>query len=624
MRKLLSLGLVALVGSSCATVKPQIKPVSVPKETLNVQSGKTAQEVIKATPLVLKADDLGIPPDEFLTVSFSGGSLRDFCEYLNGNGYTCKADKEVENRRVLPIYGRYSLKELLKKVGEETDSYGSWENGVIRFRLTKTVVYQIPLLSREYKRLLFKTSDEDFLSEVKEDIFGELQREISELLKSYSLSIENTERTSYKEEISRLKEVQKKDKENSKKGSSSLKEKEDSHQKSSSVGKSSTESKNSNKETEKEKQIKVGNKKGLRRKGEKSFQGISPYSKDYQAQKFKQEYAGAKNKSYEFSSLSKENENRKTASEKLIAKLVENSLKNGINYLSTTEGQVLVKKTLEEKKPLAVSSQTGLVVAVVNREQEKLLDAYFNQLKKQLESMVAMKIYIIELSSKDAKRLTTTLNLLKRAYRHQFTADVGVDSAQIEFTNLSTDYLSGIAHGIDASFIVGYLKDKLNAKVVSSTELLSLSREMARLKNAVGYPYLEPKNVSVGGTNPTLSYSIKYVYDGFDLKMIPTVLGDRIFLQVGFEQTQYLGDKIIQAGQLGNIQVPIKAPKTVNTSFMCRSGDVVFVGGLKKYEKRKENASNLGVPTNNINEEKYKEVLILIEPRLIKFTTRIR
>jgi len=623
VRKLTGLAVAVLV-SSCATVKPEIKTVEVPSETVNVRSQEVAEEMVKSQPLLLKADDLGAVPDRSLVVSFSGGTLRDFCNYLTQNGYPCRADREIESRRILPIYGKVSLKKLLERVGEDTDTYGSWEDGVIRFRLTKTVVYQIPLLSGGSKEVLFKTSNDNLLSGIKDSVFKEIEEKLSKLLSFYSLSATDRERISYREEVSKNKEEEKKKQKGSSKEAENKVEREKNTISQTSESSSLSRSSSTKKKAEEEKQVKIGDKKGLSRKEEKKSSAVFPYSKTYRGKKEEQSVATARNGSNSTNSLDSRKDSRVDAYKKQIAELLSNSLKKGIKYLSTTEGEALVERVLKQNTPLAVSKTRGIVVAVVNRQQEKLLDAYFNQLKKQLESMVAIRVYVVELSSKDARKLSATLNLLKRAYRHQFTADVGVDSAQIEFTNLSTDYLSGIAHGIDASFIVGYLKDKLNAKVVSSVELLSLSRELARLKNAVGYPYLEPQSISVGGTNPTLSYSIKYVYDGFELKMIPTVVSDKVFLEVGFEQSQYLGDKIIQAGNLGTIQVPIQAPKVVNTSFVCRSGDVVFVGGLKKYVRKKVSSSNLGLPTSDENLKDYKEVVVLIEPKIVRFISQIK
>ena len=191
----------------------------------------------------------------------------------------------------------------------------------------------------------------------------------------------------------------------------------------------------------------------------------------------------------------------------------------------------------------------------------------------------------------------------------------------IAFTSLSQNFLEGIAKGFNVSAIASYLTQKGKGKILSSPRILTLPNHISKISATVRIPYIEPQTISIGGTNPQQTYQIKGVDDGITMKMLPALVGDdSVLLAISVKTNRYLGDKQIQAGQLGIIELPIQSPRILQTSLRVRAGDVFVLGGVKQRTvKRQDNRLYKMFPNTDRYEKSDNTLLILGKVRLLKF-----
>jgi len=619
MRRLLSLALLGLMTASCVKVgEVKVSPVKVPKTTVNV--GEKNVEVIKA-PLLVKKDnlnhDLGEEGERKLVVSFSG-NLKDFCSYLEKRGVFCVVDNRVAFRE-FRVDGEYSLEGLLSLVARLTNSYWSKEGNIIRFRNDKVVVYELPFLTRGMLEKLYNISDKDSL-QFKNSIYKEIEQGLKKIL-SYKV-VKATLQESYEESdtYTQKRETTSEDTNKVKRlnlhsfDRSKTKSTERTASKESTERESTTSSYlNSSLEGEK---VEKGRKRG---KIPLTVVPLKTAKRENSTQK-----EGGKDKTVSTLSKGTTSNGKAIKDSRKLEKERERVIKGVNSYKG--EGKEESKTTLKVetvfngKEKFSVIKDLGLVVVRVDRDTEPLVDELMNSLVKDtLSNLVVFSVYIVELDWGKSKELTASLSLLKRAYRKEFNLGMQNDAVNVSFTSLSQDYLQGIATGVSLSWFMNYVTKKVKGKIISSSTLLALPKTMARIKSAIGIPYLEPQSVSVGGTNPTLSYSIKYLDDGMELRLVPTVIGDNLFVTLTAYLNQYLGDKTIQAGELGTFTLPIQSPKEITTTFRCRAGDVIFIGGLRKFVDTRVDRRNFLLSSGVRREKSLKELFVVVSPKLIKF-----
>jgi hypothetical protein len=627
-RKIATALLIPFTVTGCAGIqpKPKIKPVVPPKP--NVNAGSKPVEVINSK-LVVKSDSLnhslnGIDRKE-LFVDWNGGTLKEFCTFLTRQGVFCEADDFLKFKKIGQIKGDFSLKTLLNAVASQVGGFWTNDGGVIKFVHEKFVVYTIPLLSKDASALLYGMSDGDdkVVSAFKDQVFKEIKDALDSLFAlSYS---KGTVKVSYdyKSEENSEKVASKEETGEKKKQKQALSEAE----KEKTASSDRSENSSSSSAVTQKSESKIGNKlEASRRVVRRGKGGISPAPQvqpvnesvnskvtSQAASKGKQEQADVQNKkksarkdSYAF---------QKTDA---LKKQIAEQVKKAGNL--TKEEKVELERVLDKGDRVAVLKSVGEIVARVNRQEEKMLDSVIREIvTNDLSNLVSLEVYVVEIDASKAKNISFSLESLRRAWRKEFTFNLENQQASLAFTSLSQNYVSGIASGVNLSAVVSYLVSKGNGEIVSSSTLLAVPRTLARIKSAVGIPYLEPQDVSVGGTSPTLSYKIKYINDGIELRIIPTVIGNSIFFSLGVYENQFLGDKTVQAGQLGTFTLPMQSPKEINTTVRCRPGDVIFIGGMKKYSFKVNKTTDFGVPESASREKNYKEVFILIKPKLIKF-----
>jgi len=169
---------------------------------------------------------------------------------------------------------------------------------------------------------------------------------------------------------------------------------------------------------------------------------------------------------------------------------------------------------------------------------------------------------------------------------------------------------------------VSFLTDDGESRILQEPKLLSLPNIPSRIKATVDYPYLEPQQISVGGTNPQLAYQIKYVSDGLDLAVVSNVVNDNIFLNIGMRINQYLGKENVNAGTLGSFDVPIQSPRILNSSFRLQAGDIVLLGGIKKLDFARSDGQNLLIPVRYKKHLIKRNIVIVASPKLVRFVEK--
>lgn len=608
MRKRLAGALLFLVGlSSCGTVqvKPVKNPIVVPqKKEIKPVTVMPGRVFIKRDYLVKE------PADVVLAVNFNGGTLKDFADYLSRKGITVYYDPILSARIVSPIRGKFSLKELLDRVAFESNCYWQAKGRLVEFDKDKIVTYQFPLFSTGYLEAVYGFDGNDnLLKAFKESFFKTLETNLKDVLEygvSGKVEVVQNEEWNEQNQVTTKKEKSLNssyEKENVKGNTAKSTVREES--KVSSKNSTNRENLNgSNYDTGK--RVRKGE--SLLRLNKKKSQEVT-------------------NRAETTTEHSKEGESVSSAGENTNSKIVKNRLKNRVSLGENTEKENVLR-TLRavygdsSKGKVFVVPSLGELIVRVTPSEEKRVDEMVRGISREvLGSMVSLKVYVVEMTRSSGKDYSLFVKALKRAYRHEATFEIGNNNqVNVNFTNLSTNYLSGIAHGIDITSVLNYIVSTGQGKLVSSSTLLTLPRIPARISSVVKIPFAVPTSISQGGTNPTLTYDVKSVDDGFKIRIVPTVLDDKtIVMGIGLMENRYLGDKEVRAGNVGTITLPVQSPRELGTVVRCNPGDVIFIGGIRKYAENLKDATNLGIPYEKKSDREYSELYILIEPRLIIF-----
>ena len=609
MRKALAGSLAAVfLTAGCSSVKtqPVVNPIKVPPP----KKVKNPIETVQGKAFIKRDFLVQTPADVTLSVAFKGGTLKDFADYLAQFGIVVDYDPILSARSVPPINGLMSLKELLDRVAFATNCYWEGKGRFVRFEKDKVVVYQFPIFSSDYLEALygFESDDDGLLKAFKDDFFGSLKDSLNRVLEynvGGKVSVE--QKLSYtSEDTEKLQKTHSysKDEEKEKVSGKSLERNENRSREGEKEVKSENETKRDNSYDSANEKRK--NKPVVALKNSKS-QNSRDSSTD--RDKKKEEYSRNVSEG--------ENSGRKVKKSRAVSreKLGENTEKEEVL-------KVLQAQYKEGEGRYAVLPAMGELVVRVTPLEESRVDQLVRELAQEvLGKMVSLKVYVVEMKKDRGVDYSLFVKMLKRAYRHEATFQLGDNNqVQIDFTNLSQNYLSGIAHGIDVTSLVNYIVSSSRAKVVSSSTLLAIPRMPARITSVVKIPFAVPTSISQGGVNPTLTYDIKTVDDGFRLRIVPSVLDDgTIVMGIGLMENRYLGDKTVQAGNVGTVTLPIQAPRKLSTVVRCRPGDVVFIGGIRKYQESLSSARNLGIPYQKNENRQYSELYILIQPKLILF-----
>jgi len=300
------------------------------------------------------------------------------------------------------------------------------------------------------------------------------------------------------------------------------------------------------------------------------------------------------------------------------------------NFTSAEERNTGEKKSRGElsfrvKTSVSVIPEMSTLIVRTSPEDEKLVRAFVDLTAKALFSkQLIVKVVMLEVDESFYKELSLGLDFLKRAYRHEFTGSLG-DNPSVSFTNLSQDYLSGIAHGLNLNLLINYIVRTGKGKIIRQTSFYSLPGFSAEMENSNNYPYLEPQVISLtaGGDVPSQSYQIKSVKDGFSIKISSSVVGEGkdsvIILSVDAKYSQFLGYQVVKAGTMGDFNLPLSSPREVKEIFRLSPGETTIIGGFIRYASKRGINRNLGIPRGDTVSSEKKRVLIFIKPRLVEY-----
>lgn len=188
--------------------------------------------------------------------------------------------------------------------------------------------------------------------------------------------------------------------------------------------------------------------------------------------------------------------------------------------------------------------------------------------------------------------------------------DGGVSSIK----NLARNYNSSQS----LNFMVSYLTGDSKGEVLTQPKIVALPNRLSRLKESVEIPYIMPGTLTAEEEN--VGYQIDSISSGLELGAISNVLPDgHIQISLGIKINQYLGDKTLNAGTLGTYNLPIQAPKVLNTTFRVKPGDIIVLGGSNKITSTADDFENLFIPTEFGEKLNRTKFIILALPRLTKF-----
>lgn len=619
MKKVLSVSLASLISVSCATTTPpKIKEPVVPKPTIDGNSGI---EVVKAK-LVVKKDSLNHKvTDVPLTLSYPvGTTLGQICRDLSiRTPYSVVAEDQIKYLSLKsPIFGHYSLKEILNKIASQLGVFWTNDHGTIRFVQEKVIVYTFPVLSSGVVSSLYNVEEKNGLN-IKDEFFKELEDAVKKVLSFEKSSGRVKTVVSYNSQQETVNSVQ------------NLKEKNNGLERDVNSTAVLHREKNNditvdkkNKDTEvRIKGNGVSLKSGEGAEKRERGKNLSPIVlKGDRTNKIEVKKESNNNTENLKASIKHHTEESRSSVKKQNAensrrKVEESNL--GRDVVEKTE-TVEINKILDGKEKVAVIPSAGELIVRVGREEEPMVDSIVKSMvRNTFDNLVLFKIYVLELNKVNKKDFDFSARFFKRAYRHEATVNLSQQSVSVSFTSLANNYLQGLAHGINVDSFINYITEVGEGKVINTSTLLSLPRTLSRIKSGIEYPYFEPETVSVGGTNPTLTYQVKYVTDGLEVRLLPTVIGNNIFVQFTAVFNQFLGYQDVQAGNMGTYKLPIQSPKVITSTVRCRPNDVIFVGGLQKYNSKNFSSSNLGVARNDQRDKEKRELFVIVQPKLIKF-----
>lgn len=628
-RALLSLSYVAILFSGCASKNASTPDIS---DLLDYKKIDKPIYEIPVKRLVEKIDvgenhDVGKYRTDF---EFKGGYLSD----IEKIGKIPVVVSDETAYAMLPEIDlrRKRLSEICDTIAEESRTYWTYENGVIRFFGEKMVIYKLPAITPTRMQSVYNIGgDKDSfdVDKVKEDLFDEIEKAISVITDGTYLSgrIERKVTSGENRERTVL------DKSDSKNGSENRVSSE--FHRGSETKKTDRNMVSDTGGRKKERRNDVENENGLksdkyaktRKKGKGDQSAIHVIPKiqpvvndstkltkkerevnEYNRvnQKGTEKNGGTTRRKETTASFSYEKAKEKGVERKSNRRVSEELLYN------------LVRNFNEKRRKYAVLKESGIVLVSVTRETEKQVDSLLRSIvKNALSNMVLLDVYILDVTDNRLRRFTSKFDSVILKNWGKATIDTAKGVIEYAYRNTQPSM-----NNLKISSVIGYLTGNEKSRILQQPKILTLPNVPSRLKATVDYPYLEPQQISVGGTNPQLSYNIKYVSDGIDMAIVANVMGDTVFLNLGMRINQYLGKETFQAGSLGTFELPLQSPRVLNTSFRVKPGDMVLIGGLSKMSRSDSGNSNFFIPTERKKETSKRSIVIVAVPKLIRFVER--
>lgn len=567
-----------------------------------------AVEEIKISGYTLKENNLNqkLIEDYSVEINLKNKKLGDLTQLGN---YTVIVDPLISNRLINLNSGieRGKISEVLNKIAYATDSYWTNERGVIKFIKTAQIVYTFPALSLTRIQEIYNIGEKDMASklDIKESIFTDLNEVITGLVESYSLEgtivYNNENKQSKAIDATKVNNV---NSENSQNKSFTENEKKES---TNDISKDSKETNTFNSDmnismepdtsgnidpngAKKQTNIQKSNDKIIN----KGINDSQEVVKDKDRQLQSMDSSGVK-------------QDKNTA-------INQNGTKstNG-NKLELAEEVKMKENFKSSNKRIVISPNSGTVIASLTPNEERILDTVLNTvMEKRFGNMIRLKTYALVVDSERAKNFNAEFSSLIQFNGYNMPASLGGGNFGFtvpqRFTPNSGDLFNTM---------IQYLTADRQGEVLINPSIVALPNVLSRIQDTSNIPYLEPTDL--GNDNGTVSYGISYVEEGVNMSAIANVFDDNIIMALKFSVTQYLGNKTIAAGVLGSFDLPLSAPKIIQTTYRVSPGDILVLGGLKQSKYNKEGEDSFVIPTKLDNSNSKNEFIFIVMPTLIKF-----
>ena len=561
--------------------------------------------------------------------TFGGGFLKD----VGRIGKIPVVVEEEAAYRLLPDMrlGKRKLSEICDEIAKESGTYWSYDKGTIRFFTEKTVIYKLPSITPARLQAVYNISDDKDVfdvDKVKSDLFDEIEKALSVVIDSTVLSGEIRNSIERKRENART-VFGANEKTDSRENGTNVRETsgvENGNTERNLKSDTGTEKKENRTDTENERGMKSSKASRSSRKKKNASDirvvpKVEPVLKDVETMAKKVKNLKEYNTMFQEGSRK---ESRESSTSEKIATVSgkyegrSGSKRNVNEETKSREVYDVVREINSKRKRYALLKEAGVIVVSVTKENEAKVDAVIRSIvKSALSNMVMLDAYVLDVTDEKLHEFSAKFDSLILKNWGRTTIDTAKNVIGYTYRNTQPNL-----NDFKISALIGFLTGNNDSKILQEPKILTLPNVPSRLKATIDYPYLEPQQVSVGGTEPQLSYNIKYVSDGIDMAVMANVMGDTIFLNLGLRINQYLGRETFSAGQLGTFDLPLQSPRVLNTSFRVKPGDVVFIGGLSKTSRLDKRDSNFLVPTGVRKEVSKRNLVIVAVPKLIRFVER--
>lgn len=532
------------------------------------------------------------------------------------------------------------VREVLDRLSALYGVYWTYDSGTVKFVYEKTLIYKIPLVAREKLFFAYRKGKGE---EITTDLFDEIEEKLTDLLnlkvtgeyvyKGKSMETSTGERAE-RERMEGVETEGKKDRDVQVEEASTT----TSETRVDRVGVEKGDAKSSEMVRQGERRKTEETKNGVelpvpKRRGKavaKPYQVFRDVGEGREAEESKRKTARntvdgwRKEKKKEVKSAGEEKEKRERAVEETrqtdrrLEEKRERASQEKVELADGREYRVLLKID-EPRKKVVVIKDAGIVAVKVTRREEPIVRSFMRSLfENRLSSMVVIQAFVVETSEEVVRDI-------------RFGFGAGMQTAQ-DHTQLTGSLLVGNAEGGGVAFgvlgSVAQVNTVLNlaivngkGRILSAPQVMTLSGMPAKVKSAIDYPYLEPRTTSLQTGTAQLSYEIKTVTDGVNMRITPYVVGDSVILSLGLSADKYLGDKIMEAGQLGLVQLPIRAPREVFSTLRLKAGQAVLIAGVKSeiFDKRGGVSSLIADDSRYYKRMEGRDLLIVLIPRIVRF-----
>lgn len=589
--------------------------------------------------------------------------LGDISEML---GYPVIIEEAISLNKI-NFNGRLSgsLVSVLDYVASLSNSYWTNKRGVIRFQRKKSIVYSIPLISTAKTSLAFNAGSlggaEGFdIGASTDGIFDEIKNLIissfddSKLIGQIGYSRETLNQTDNQKDGTKTTssdETASESDSNSLSAANSINDSANQSRDMSYINENSND--DLSKYAPQPTKAPVSTKKGSKKEAPETIasdfsQAISVKNKDGDTLKDSKSQALSEQEQTQKQKTNQETKQSNNKAEDILSK------KDSAKKSMTNSVKIELEETFDDESEsidrIKISKDSGVIQVNVTPAEEERIDNILNTVaKNMLSSLVVLDFFILEVETEKIAEFNQNFEgifesgVISKTFN--FSQSGGLASSLVESSvasatgtvagmaeagvaGMSTANATDIKNGYktanssrNLNYIISYLTGDKKGEVLTQPKIVTLSNRLARLKEGVDIPYIKPGTLT--GDSDNVVYQIETISTGLELGAVANVLEDgHIMISLGIKINQYLGDKTLTAGTLGTYELPIQAPKVLNSTFRVKPGEILVLGGSNKVTKTGDNFENLFVPTafnDKLNKTKF---MILALPRITKFVKK--